>query len=193
LKIISDGLKKKCRKGFKLTIKFKVVVIGESEEEHEILLLDEKNLTKGENYETEIGLDLKLKYKVMEETDVNLVLWLIKGENYKEIKRNFYEGADGIVLLFDASQEENIDTIISKIQQIREKSPNSSILLISRNIRNQINEIVEKYTKKLIETGKPKENLHLNIDFFDALEKNGIDPGEFLDFLTKKLLSRVKY
>ncbi|HUY01080.1 MAG TPA: ADP-ribosylation factor-like protein [Candidatus Deferrimicrobium sp.] len=176
-----------------MTIKFKIVVIGGAEEKQEILLLDEKNLKEGENYETEIGLDFKLKYKIIEETDVNLVLWLIRGEKFKEIKRNFYEGADGIVLLFDASQEENIEKIISKIQQIREKSPNSSILLISRNIRNQINEIIEKYTKKLIEKGKPKESLHLNIDFFDALEKNGLDPEEFLDFLTKKLLSRVKY
>ncbi|MHA1264223.1 MAG: hypothetical protein ACTSRS_03225 [Candidatus Helarchaeota archaeon] len=176
-----------------MTIKFKVVLVGSSEKNQEVLLLEEKDLIKGKTYETKLGLDFKLEYKIIEDKDINLVLWLMKGEKYKEIKQEFYEGADGIVILFDTSQEENTETVIRRIRELRANSPNSSILLIGKNIRVYMNQIIEGYTKQLIKEGKIKEKLDINIDCFDIDKDNGLVPEEFLDFLARKLLSRSKY
>ncbi|NVM55187.1 MAG: hypothetical protein HWN66_15885 [Candidatus Helarchaeota archaeon] len=180
-----------------MTIKFKVVLVGSSEQNKEVFLLDEKDIIQGEKYQTNLGLDFKLKYEVIEEKDVkkdiNLVLWLMKGEKYKEIKRNLYEGADGIVVLFDTSKEENVDEIISRIRDLRKTSPDSSILLIGNNMKERMNQIISGYTRELIQEGKIQKKLDFNIDFFDTTEKDELISKEFLDFLTRKLLSRSDY
>lgn len=166
------------------------MLVGSSEQHKETLLLDEKEIKEGEKYQTNLGLDFKLEYKLVGEKEVNLVLWLMKGDKFKEIKQSFYEGADGIVVLFDISPEENIEEIVSRINELRNSSPNSSILLIGRNIKTKMNQIIEGYTKHLIKEGKLKEKLRLNIDFFDPLETEKVISEKFLEFLTRKLLSR---
>ena len=191
---MSDGLKRKSNRtgGIRMTIKFKVIVTGSSESDEEVYLIEEKDILKGEQYQTNLGLDFKLQYKVIGEKSVNLILWLTKGDKHKEIKQNFYKGADGIVVLFDTSAEENIDQIIGRIQELRESSPSSSILLIGRNIRNRMNQIVEEYTKQLIREGKVEKKTDLNIDFYDVLDEKGVGPA-ILDFFARKLLSRTDY
>ncbi len=176
-----------------MTIKFKIVLVGSSEQHEETLLIDEKDLEQGETYETNLGLDLKLEYNLLGDKNVNLVLWLMKGEKFHEIKQGFYEGADGIVVLFDITQEENIESIISRIKDLRQNSPNSSILLIGRNIKHQVNQIVEGYTRHLIKAGKVTGKLNLNIDFFDLKDSDKLISKEFLEFLARKLLSRSNY
>ena len=176
-----------------MPIKFKIVFVGSSEQHKEILLIDKKDIEKGETYQTKLGLDFKLEYKLLDEKDVNLVLWLMKGEKYKEIKQHFYEDADGMVVLFDTSQEEDIDVIVSRLRELRASSLNSSILLIGKNIKTKINQIVEKYALQLIKEGKVKDKVDLNIDFFDISEKEKINTEDLLDFLARKLLSRTKY
>ncbi len=184
---------KKDKLSDKMTIKFKVLIVGSSEENEEIMLIDEQEVMKGEKYETDLGLDFKLEYKLLGDKEINLVLWLMKGEKYKEIKQQFYEGADGIVILFDISPENGITKIISRIDELREKAPHSSILLIGKNINSRINQIIEGYTIHLIKQGKFGDKSKLNIDFFDPTDQSTIVSQELLDFLAKKLLSRTKY
>ncbi len=176
-----------------MAIKFKVVLAGSSDQNKEVFLIDEKELISGEKYQTDLGLDFKLEYKLIGKKDINLILWLMKGEKYKQIKRNLVEGADGIVILFDTSKEEDIDTIISRIKELRVTSPESSILLIGRNIKTRMNQIIERYTRELIKEGKIKGKFNLNIDFFDISENQNLFSEDFLDFLAKKLLSRTNY
>lgn len=176
-----------------MTIKFKVLLVGSSEQHEETLMIDEEFLKQGERYETNLGLDLKLEYNLFEDKDVNLVLWLMKGDKFHEIKQGLYGGADGIVVLFDITQEENIENIISRIKELRQHSPNSSILLIGKNIKTRVNQIVETYTIHLIKEGKIKGKTSLNLDFFDLREADKIISKEFLEFLAHKLLSRSKY
>jgi len=147
-----------------MPIKFKVVLVGSSEQHEEILLLEEKDIKEGEKY-----------------------------EKFKEIKQGFYEGADGIVVLFDISQEENNENIVSRIRELRESSPNSSILLIGRDIKHRMNQIVEGYTKYLIEEGKVGESTSLNIDFFDVMGEDKVISEKFLEYLARKLLSRSDF
>jgi len=176
-----------------MTIKFKVVLVGSTEQHEETLLIDERELEQGDKYETNLGLNLKLEYKLLGDKDVNLVLWLMKGEKFHEIKQGFYEGADGIVVLFDISQEESIESIIFRIKELRQNSPNSSILLIGRNIKDQVNQIIDGYTRHLIKEGKIKGKISLNIDFFDLKKTDKLISKEFLEFLARKLLSRSDY
>jgi hypothetical protein len=176
-----------------MSIKFKVVIVGRPDESKDLLLVDEQDIKKGETYQTNLGLDFKLEYKLLDEKEVNLVLWLMKGEKYSEIKRQFFEGADGIVVLFDISPEQKIDEIVSRIKELREKSPNSSILLIGKDIKDRINQIIERYTLNLIKEGKIKEKTNLNIDFFDLAGQEKLVSQEFLDFLGRKLLSRTDF
>lgn len=177
-----------------MAIKFKVILAGSSEKDNEVYLVEEKDILKGEEYQTNLGLDFKLQYKVIGEKKINLILWLTKGEKHKEIKQNFYKGADGIVVLFDTSKEENIDQIVNRIQELRKNSPSSTILLIGRNIRNRMNQIVEGYTRRLIKEGKVQKKTDLNIDFYDVceLDEKGIGTA-VLDFFARKLLSRTNY
>jgi len=175
-----------------MTIKFKVIVTGSSNSDEEVFLIEEKDILKGEKYQTNLGLDFKLQYKVIGEKSVNLILWLTKGDKHKQIKQNFFKGADGIVVLFDTSTEDKIDQIINRIQELRENSPTSTILLIGRNIRNRMNQIVEEYTRRLIKEGKVQKRTDLNIDFYDVLDEEGVGPA-ILDFFARKLLSRTNY
>jgi len=138
-------------------------------------------------------LDFKLQYKLLDEKNVNLVLWLMKGKKYEEIKRQLVEGADGIVVLFDIGPEKMVNEIVSRIKELRLKSPDSSILLIGKNIKNRINQIIEKYTIELIKEGKIKERINLNIDFFDISNQERLVSQEFIEFLARKLLSRTDF
>ncbi|MHA1276541.1 MAG: hypothetical protein ACTSQI_03195 [Candidatus Helarchaeota archaeon] len=176
-----------------MTIKFKIVVIGNSEASKELLIIEEQELERGEKYQTNLGLDFKLQYKLLDEKNVNLVLWLMKGKKYEEIKRQLVEGADGIVVLFDIGPEKMVNEIVSRIKELRLKSPDSSILLIGKNIKNRINQIIEKYTIELIKEGKIKERINLNIDFFDISNQERLVSQEFLEFLARKLLSRTDF
>ena len=174
-----------------MPIKFKVVLVGSPEQQKGLLSIDEEDIKKGEKYQTNLGLDFKLEYKLLEDKNINLVIWLMKGEKYREIQQHFYEGADGLLVLFDASQD--IDGIVSRILELRTSSPYSSILLIGKNIKNRINQIVENFTLELIKEGKIKDKVDLNIDFFDIADKERLAADDLLDFLAKKLLRRTKY
>ena len=56
-----------------MAIKFKVVLAGSSDQNKEVFLIDEKELISGEKYQTDLGLDFKLEYKLIGKKDINLI------------------------------------------------------------------------------------------------------------------------
>ena len=101
----------------------KILILGESKVGKSSLLL---RFTEGIFKETigpTLGIDYKIKRINIEGCSVNMQLWDTAGqERFKSIVESYYNGAHGIALVFDVSDEGSFDKIKSWMVHIEEKT-----------------------------------------------------------------------
>ena len=120
----------------------------------------------------EIELDDNYKVKVQ--------LWDTAGQDkFRAITRNYYKGANGIILIYDVTNINTYENIKKWLNEIKEEiSDKVSIILIGNKIDN---ENQRKITK---EQGEKLAN-EVNIPFFETSAKTGEGINESVFFLVK--------
>ena len=111
--------------------KLKVVVVGDPEVGKTTLMLRYIDLAFRELYVPTIGVQVSTKILFLEKEDsltkigVQLNLWDIAGhDKFADIRKNYYEGAEGIVFVYDTTRPETLDSLndwISDFEKIVEK------------------------------------------------------------------------
>lgn len=98
---------------------FKLLTLGESFVGKTSLIIQYVDETFNSNYISTIGVDYKTKQIQFESKNIQLCIWDTAGqERFKHLTKQYYKGADGIILVFDITQRETLTKVNDWIKDI---------------------------------------------------------------------------
>jgi Ras-related protein Rab-8A len=122
------------------------------------------------NLPSTIGIDYKVKRLSYEEKPIKLHIWDTAGqEKFRSITLNFYKGLDGVLLVFDLTDENSLNNIPHWIRQIKlYATENVALVLVgnkcdieeNRISKDKIDAICGEYSLKYFESSA-KVNINI--------------------------------
>ena len=93
------------------------------------------------------GMDYRLKnVKTEDGTKVKLQIWDTCGqERYRSISKNYYKGANAIILVFSLIDKKSFESVENWINQIKEEASESILIILVGNKSDLIEKRVISY------------------------------------------------
>jgi small GTP-binding protein len=124
----SSGLREKSDK---VDYIFKILSIGESGVGKTCILLRYTDNKFSKNHLTTIGIDFKIKTIGHLNKKIKLYIWDTAGqERFKNVAHQYYNGSDGIFLVFDLTDRTSFDKVTEWIKQILNYNLEEKIAII---------------------------------------------------------------
>ena len=166
---------------------FKILTIGESGVGKTCILrrfVEDKFL---KNHLATIGIDFKTKTLNINNQEIKLKIWDTAGqERFRNITTQYYKGADGIVLVYDVTEEASFDKIKDWMDQILSNTNKDEICLILWGNKCDQEERSISY-----EQGKTLAN-ELQVNFFETSAQTGQNIKEAFETLTADIMKKKK-
>ena len=167
------------------TMTFKVLTIGESGVGKTCVLrrfVENKFL---KNHLATIGIDFKTKTLNMNNQEIKLKIWDTAGqERFRNITTQYYKGADGIVLVYDVTDEASYDKIRDWMDQILSNTQQDDIglVLLGNKCDMEPRNVTEEMGKKMAE--------ELKINYFETSALNGQGIKEAFEYLARDIMKK---
>ena len=169
------------------SITFKILTIGESGVGKTCILrrfVEDKFL---KNHLATIGIDFKTKTLNINNQEIKLKIWDTAGqERFRNITTQYYKGADGIVLVYDVTDEASFDKIKDWMDQILSNTNKDEICLILLGNKCDIEKRSISY-----EQGKTLAN-ELQVNFFETSAQTGQNIKDAFETLTADIMKKKK-
>lgn len=161
----------------------KILLLGDSSVGKTCFLMRYADSTFQEVHMSTVGLDYRLKDMVMEDQkQVTVQIWDTAGQDrFRAITKNYYKGADGIVLIYDVTSRDTFQNITTWITQIKENASTSAKIIIVGNkidMTDQIKVSTDEISKLASEN---------NLKFIEASAKNNIRIDECFNLLVNDI------
>ena len=141
-------------------------------------------------YLTTIGIDQSIKFLSVNNKHIKLSIWDTAGqEQFRTIAKSFYNKTDAVILCFDLTEKESLDSISYWIEQLCNKIELNKIGLVLVGTKldladlekvEGISEEVKKYVDKY------------NIKYYKTSSLSGINVKEVFNYLIKMTLNIKK-
>ena len=168
---------------------YKVLLLGDSSVGKTCFLLRYCDKTFQEAHLSTIGLDYRLKSMTLNnEKNIKLQIWDTAGQDrFRALTKNYYKGANGIILIYDISATQTFENVKIWINQIKEEAnPNVIIYLVGNKIDlpPESRTITEEEGKKMANEYK--------LLFKEASAKLGTNVNEIFQELVEKIDAEAK-
>ena len=166
---------------------FKILTIGESGVGKTCVLrrfVENKFL---KNHLATIGIDFKTRVINLNGLTIKLKIWDTAGqERFRNITNQYYKGADGILLVYDVTDEESYNKIRDWMDQITSNTDNEDIglVLLGNKCDMDPRAVTEEMGKEMAK--------ELNINYYETSALNGQGINEAFEGLTKDIMKRKK-
>ena len=163
---------------------YKVLLLGDSTVGKTCFLLRYCDKTFQEAHLSTIGLDYRLKTMTLQNgKNIKLQIWDTAGQDrFRAITKNYYKGANGIILIYDITNLQSYENVKNWIAQIREEAnPNVVIYLAGNKI-----DVVEELRMVKTEDGQKIAD-EFNLPFYETSAKSGINVNKIFDDLVEKV------
>ena len=163
---------------------YKVLLLGDSSVGKTCVLLRYCDKTFQEAHLSTIGLDYRLKTMTLENgKNIKLQIWDTAGQDrFRAITKNYYKGANGIILIYDVTNLQTYENVKNWINQIREEAnPNVVIYLAGNKV-----DVNEELRVVKAEEGQKIADEY-NLTFYETSAKSGININEIFEDLVKKV------
>ena len=163
---------------------YKVLLLGDSTVGKTCFLLRYCDKRFQEAHLSTIGLDYRLKTMTLESgKKIKLQIWDTAGQDrFRAITKNYYKGANGIILIYDVTNLQTYENVKNWIAQIREEAnPNVIIYLAGNKIDVSEEEKVVK-----TEDGQKIAD-EFNLPFYETSAKNGDNVNKIFEDLVEKV------
>ena len=163
---------------------YKVILLGDSSVGKTCVLLRYCDKTFQEAHLSTIGLDYRLKTMTLENgKNIKLQIWDTAGQDrFRAITKNYYKGANGIILIYDVTNLQTYENVKNWINQIREEAnPNVVIYLAGNKV-----DVNEELRVVKTEEGQKIADEY-NLTFYETSAKSGININEIFEDLVKKV------
>ena len=167
------------------TMTFKILTIGESGVGKTCVLrrfVENKFL---KNHLATIGIDFKTKTLNINNQEIKLKIWDTAGqERFRNITTQYYKGADGIVLVYDVTEESSYDKIRDWMEQILYNTQRDDIglVLLGNKCDMEPRTVTEEQGNKMAE--------ELKISYFETSALNGQGIKEAFEQLTRDIMKK---
>ena len=134
-----------------------------------------------------IGIDFKTKYIKVRDASVKVLIWDTAGqEKFRNIAKQYYQGANGVLLVFDVSDRKSFERIGYWLNEIKENNKIDSMYVVI--VANKI-DLVEKRIISREEAEKYAEKN--NISYFEVSAKTGEGVAEMFNNITKGTIDKI--
>ena len=164
---------------------FKILTIGESGVGKTCVLrrfVENKFL---KNHLATIGIDFKTKTLNINNQEIKLKIWDTAGqERFRNITTQYYKGADGIVLVYDVTDESSYEKIRDWMEQILSNTQQEEIglVLLGNKCDMEPRVVTEDMGKKLAE--------ELKISYYETSALTGQGIKEAFEELTMDIMKK---
>lgn len=111
--------------------KLKFIILGDSNVGKTSLLYSWKHGVFNLEYSSTIGVDLFIKHTEHNGEKIKIYFWDTAGqERFMSITRNYLNGLDGAVVVYDITNMKSFLNTSTWIQEVRNINPNTNIILI---------------------------------------------------------------
>ena len=168
---------------------YKVLLLGDSSVGKTCFLLRYCDRTFQEAHLSTIGLDYRLKTMTLENNkNIKLQIWDTAGQDrFRALTKNYYKGANGIILIYDISATQTFENVKIWINNIKEEAnPYVIIYLVGNKIDlpPESRTITEEEGKKMANEYK--------LLFKEASAKLGTNVNEIFQELVEKIDAEAK-
>ena len=165
---------------------FKLIVIGPAAVGKTSLIRRYVDNKFSFNYKSTIGVDFLAKtVRLKEDKIVKLAIWDVGGqEKFRFLRRNFYEGTHGAILVFDLSRANTFPKMKDWLIDMRSIIENKIPLIILGNKSDLLSEVGE-----VIDREEPKRFAEKEESFYlETSAKTGNNVEQTFKELTKQML-----
>ena len=161
----------------------KILIIGESRVGKTCLLLRFTEDIFTDHHVSTIGIDFKTKLLVIDNKNIKMQMWDTAGqERFKTLTKNFYKSADGIIVVYDITDENSFKNVRVWMKQIDEYGNNKTCKILVGNKCDDVE-------KRKISTDEGHNlALELNLNFFESSAKDNHNVQEVFMTLAKNVL-----
>lgn len=146
---------------------FKILIIGDSGVGKSSILLKYVDDLFIDSYISTIGVDFKIKTVPIDGQPVKLQIWDTAGqERFRTITSSFYRGSNGIIMVYDVSNQESFDNIMKWLNEINKYATDDVVKLLVGNKCD-----LESQREVSYKTGKALAN-ELNVPFIETSAKD---------------------
>ena len=164
---------------------YKILILGDSTVGKTCLLTRYSDNTFSETYLSTIGVDYKLKNVSLENGKIaKLQIWDTAGQDrFRSIAKNYYKGANGIIVLYSVTDKRSFTNVKIWINQIKtEVKENVTIILVGNKIDD------EEHREISTEEGEElAENFGLK--FYECSAKTGENVNSTFNELVKVIVN----
>ena len=170
---------------------FKLLTLGESSVGKSSIILRFTNNQFNQQLLSTTGIDFRTKIIDYKEQKIKLVIYDTSGqERYRTIAANYYKNADGILFVYDITNENSL-TFKYWLEQIQEKSSVKSIILFGNKTDLENVEEEKKERKITFEEGKKIADQY-GLKLFEGSAKQGININEAIEELVGLIYKEKK-
>ena len=164
--------------------KYKILILGDTQVGKSCFLTRYADNSFQDEYLSTIGMDYKIKnYQAEDGSTIKLYIWDTAGQDrFRSITRNYYKGADGIILIYDITNEESFNNVKHWINSIKEEAPDKVVIIL---VGNKVDDEENRKIKK--ENGE-KISQEFKLPFFECSAKADINVNSAFEALIKKLI-----
>lgn len=162
---------------------FKLLLVGDSACDKSALLLRFCDDSFTTSFITTIGIDFKIKTIEMDNQRIKLQIWDTAGqERFRTITTAYYRGAQGIMLVYDITDQESFQNIHNWHRNIRQHA-SSDVSLVLVGARR------EEEQARVVSTAEGQALANeLGIPFFECSARNNTNVTEAFIALTRSVL-----
>lgn len=161
----------------------KLLIIGETGVGKTSLLLS----FTGENLQNKgatIGVDFKHKMLTIDGKITKLQIWDTAGqERFRTLTKSYFKLAQGIILVFDLTDENSIDNLKTWIDQIKENTSENTVNIL---VGNKSDKDERKVSSELAKSFAEKNNMK----YFETSSRNKESVNEMFDVLCRDIISK---
>ncbi len=138
-------------------------------------------------YITTIGIDKRRKNICVNNVQVKLIIWDTAGqEKFRNIAKQYYQGADGVLLVFDVCDRKSFEKIEYWLKELKDNKKIDSLYLVI--VGNKID--LEDKRVVAREEGEKYANEN-NINYFEVSAKTGEGIAEMFNDITKGTIDKI--
>ena len=161
---------------------YKILLLGNYSVGKTCFLLRYMDNTFETDHLTTVGLDYRLVNLEYKSKPIKLQIWDTAGQDrFKSITKNYYKGANGMLILYDITNKKTFDDITNWITEINEESSNVIINCIGHK------KDLENKRKVSYEEGKKLCDKY-NMSFFECSAKTGEGVKEAVEDLVDRMI-----
>ena len=162
---------------------YKVLLLGDSTVGKTCFLMKYTDKSFQEVHMSTIGLDYRLKTMTLKNgKNIKLQIWDTAGQDrFRAITKNYYKGANGIILIYDVTSIQTYENVKNWITQIREEASKNVVIYIAGNKID-----MEEERKVSKDEGKKLAD-ELGFPFVETSAKTGINVNETFEDLVERV------